>query len=568
MKNKIIYILLFLLLLVGCTENKSTCKVIFIMDDEISMEMNIDKGSVLDEPEETLDMEKDNLVFDGWYYNEEKWDFNNPIDEDITLVAKWKEPPKVITVIFDSDGGTEIQKLEILEGTIIASPDVPERVASEFVGWFYENELFDFTKPINESITLKAKWSTLDNTKDLFNLSMTDYFNSWDFGQLDLPTQYADLRIAWRSSDDSIINSNGEFIRPYKAKQITLQATVYSDQGSSSFSYKINVPGYKELNVGNIASCYVYREYGSLTEEFFDTMDIITCAFITGNSDGSLTGTNYLYNVKNYVIPEAHKRGDYVIMSIAPSSSWETICNPANNRIDKFVDNIVKMINEYGFDGVDIDWEYPKSGQYTWFTTLVKTLREKVKANNSNHLVTAAIAGGTWQPAYFDLKNSNKYLDYINMMTYGMDSGNKRYQNALYKSSSGKTLSSCSIDESIKIYKGYGIGPERILVGLAFYGIRQRNENGTFKNDGSIFYTSISKSIKNGTYVEYYDEECQVPYALTSDGNYFISYDNPRSIKVKCDYVSSKGIAGVTYWENGCDNTGELLHAITESFNK
>lgn len=34
-------------------------------------------------------------VFIGWYYNDEEWDFNTPITEDITLVAKWEEKAKV-----------------------------------------------------------------------------------------------------------------------------------------------------------------------------------------------------------------------------------------------------------------------------------------------------------------------------------------------------------------------------------------------------------------------------------------------------------------------------------------
>ena len=33
--------------------------------------------------------------FIGWYFNESEWDFNTPITEDITLVAKWKEVERV-----------------------------------------------------------------------------------------------------------------------------------------------------------------------------------------------------------------------------------------------------------------------------------------------------------------------------------------------------------------------------------------------------------------------------------------------------------------------------------------
>ena len=36
------------------------------------------------------------------------------------------------------------------------------------------------------------------------------------------------------------------------------------------------------------------------------------------------------------------------------------------------------------------------------------------------------------------------------------------------------------------------------------------------------------------------------------------------SIKIKCKYVLDNKMAGVMYWENGCDTTGDLVHAINE----
>jgi chitinase len=112
---------------------------------------------------------------------------------------------------------------------------------------------------------------------------------------------------------------------------------------------------------------------------------------------------------------------------------------------------------------------------------MMRVIYTKVKANNPNHLVTAAIAGGMWQPPRYDLENSHQYIDYINMMTYGMVSNNGYYQNALKRSTTyanptnvaGKTLTSCSIEESIEIYNSYGIPNSRIIVGVAFYGIKQ-----------------------------------------------------------------------------------------------
>ena len=80
---------------------------------------------------------------------------------------------------------------------------------------------------------------------------------------------------------------------------------------------------------------------------------------------------------------------------------------------------------------------------------------EKVKAANPSYWVTAAIGGGKWQPPKYDLTNSTKYMDYVNLMTYSMATGNGYYQNALFKSTKKATLVSCSIDESVKIFNRF-----------------------------------------------------------------------------------------------------------------
>lgn len=319
-----------------------------------------------------------------------------------------------------------------------------------------------------------------------------------------------------------------------------------------------------------------------VTDSFFDTLDIINCAFITANSVGTLSGTAVLSYINTYIMPKARENGNWVIFSIAPDSEWSSIAS-SPTRINTFADNIVTMINQYGFDGVDIDWETPTTDEAVLFTEMMRVIYTKVKANNPNHLVTAAIAGGMWQPPRYDLVNSHQYLDYINMMTYGMVSNNGYYQNALSKSTSyanptfsaGKTLTSCSIEESVAIYNSYGIPNSKIIVGVAFYGIKQTRtyDSGTqtwsaWANAGSVSYTYISNYyLGNSSYNYYYDSNAGVPYIISTDGTVFISYDNPRSIAAKSDYIIDMGLAGMMYWENGLDSTGALLLAMDSGLN-
>ena len=463
---------------------------------------------------------------------------------------------------------------------------VPVRPEFSFIGWSDGEHVFNVfpryqAKDNTLQITYTALWDaeTMSDVELYLSELIPDQINE----DLVLPSTYSDFAIAWVSSDTEIISNDGTYHRPYQATTVSLTATITSDAESYVRTYSVESSGFKSLGLG-IASSYIYREYSSVTDLFFETLDIINCAFIHANSDGTLTGTAFLYNVEQYIMPKAHAQGDWVIFSISPSSEWSTIA-ASGTRINTFADNIVDTINTYGFDGVDIDWETPLLSEKTRFTEMMRVIYTKVKENNPNHLVTAAIAGGVWQPPDYDLINSQQYLDFINMMTYGMVSNNGYYQNALYRSTTfdnptfvaGKTLTSCSIEESVAIYHNdYDIPYRKIIVGVAFYGIKQsRTYNAatsswsSWVNAGSVSFNSITNSyMGNSSYEYHYDSNAGVPYIVKTDGTLFISFDNARSIAEKAEYILSNGLGGMMYWENGHDSTGTLLSAIKTGLNK
>ena len=67
---------------------------------------------------------------------------------------------------------------------------------------------------------------------------------------------------------------------------------------------------------------------------------------------------------------------------------------------------------------------------------------------------------------------------------------------------------------------------------------------------------------------EYFDEESCVPYRYDETTKTFISYDNEESIKRKCDYINSLGLAGIMYWQYGQDVDDMLSNAINKYINE
>ena len=98
-------------------------------------------------------------VFEGWYYQSIKWDFDKyTVRSDITLTAKWTKNNTVYSVSFNTLGGTVIPSQSIKEGRYVLLPDTPVLAEHRFGGWYLGDEPWDFSTPVAGNMTLVAKW--------------------------------------------------------------------------------------------------------------------------------------------------------------------------------------------------------------------------------------------------------------------------------------------------------------------------------------------------------------------------------------------------------------------------
>lgn len=502
-----------------------------------------------------------------------------------TFTIKLNENVEKVNITFLDEEGGIVLKVEVIKGSNYTDiPNVPTKD-----GYIGEWDIIDFTNVTND-VTVNPVYTFNDEEKlnEILNNLDLLYSNLVVDKDVLLVNTLEEATISWVSDDEETLSNDGKYSRPYIKKTVNLTATINYKDEIQSRTYQAEIDGYKSLETG-VASGYVYRNYNQLSDEFFETMDIIYCAFVLIDVNGGFTGpgsngnsvnysnSNSLKNMTTHVIPKSKEKGIYAIASLGgggtvPRDTFSIIAKSDELR-KKFAENTVKLINEYGFDGVDIDWETPKSTEKANFTLMMKEIYNAVKANNPNHLVTAAITGGKWQPPQYDLTNSGKYLDYVNVMTYGMTSNGGQYQNALFASSTynnstlgvGRTLASCSIAESVVIFNNLNIPSSKLIFGLAFYGMKQTNTNGTWSPAGSIHYTTIKNTILTSSdYTYVYDSKAQVPYIISKDGKTFISYDDPTSVLAKSKYVLDNNIAGLMFWEYGTDLTGDLVHAMNQ----
>ena len=166
------------------------------------------------------------------------------------------------------------------------------------------------------------------------------------------------------------------------------------------------------------------------------------------------------------------------------------------------------------------------------------------------------------------------YADYINLMSYdykgGTDTVSGHHTNLF---TSSDDAGEESADKSIRAFLAAGVPPQKLVMGIAFYGkawemesndnngLNSRTQNGT--RGGGFTYLKDSVINKNG-FVRYWDEKASAPYLFHPDKNIFISYDDEESVKLKCDYVKKYNLGGVMFWEYSADHDKTLLNAVVE----
>lgn len=277
------------------------------------------------------------------------------------------------------------------------------------------------------------------------------------------------------------------------------------------------------------------------------------------------------------------------------STNFSDVAKSKKKR-ETFAKSAVEFCKKYGFDGVDIDWEFPVEGGNNIkhitsdkenYTKLLQATRKAFDAEEKKTKKTylLSIAGG---PNISFTKNTEikkimKYVDFINIMAYDYHGGWESTTNhnaPLYLNKKDPSASSkLSIDETVKAYIKAGAKPEKLNLGLAFYGRAWTNvssgnqklkglfQSGTVPTgtgfgvgtwEAGVFdYWDLKKNyIGKKGYKRYYDTEAKVPYLY--NGKTFISYDDKDSITEKMKYMKKQKLGGFMFWEFSGDKNKEL----------
>lgn len=292
---------------------------------------------------------------------------------------------------------------------------------------------------------------------------------------------------------------------------------------------------------------------------------ILNYAFVQPQADGSI-GQPDPTKLKN-LVSAAHQNGTKVMLSIGGwtwSYNFPAIAANAASR-QKFANACAGFISSYNLDGVDIDWEYPCAdnggtpADKVNFTLLMQAIRSAI----GGKLLSACFSPAQFKMDYIEWDKISNILDMLNMMTYDMTGSWDKiaYHNSpLYPSDGGDPTLSINSVVNYLIVK-YNVPRNKINIGAPFYGQGMIGVSQLFGTmgggDGTPTYAAI-QGIK-GNYTEYWDAKAMVPYLLNTSTKKYISFDNPRSIELKGQWVVNNQTRGVIVWETSGDGAGTPL---------
>lgn len=240
------------------------------------------------------------------------------------------------------------------------------------------------------------------------------------------------------------------------------------------------------------------------------------------------------------------------------------------------VDTAVEFIEQYKFDGFDLDWEYPyqRGGQEEDVENFIVLLGElKDVLTPKGWSLSIAVSGGIASAnRSTDFEKIHKVVDWIDVMAYDYHGAFEPFIGH-YAPLNASHLDVTEEQKGLNVYRGFsywierGVPAEKLNLGIGTYGrgftVADTKNTSLYAptwgpcqagpytgSGGTVGYNEICELYTDWEYV--WDDEQQVPHIIK--GNQWIGYDDIRSVQLKVKFAKSVGAGGIMIWALGTDD--------------
>ncbi|KAH8682064.1 hypothetical protein BX600DRAFT_429956 [Xylariales sp. PMI_506] len=255
----------------------------------------------------------------------------------------------------------------------------------------------------------------------------------------------------------------------------------------------------------------------------------------------------------------------------------------------KFISNLASFMREWGFDGVDIDWEYPgapdRGGSPNDTANYVSLLSDIRLAWDTQYTGTGLNWGlsftaptSYWYLQWFDIGNMTVYADWINFMTYDLhgqwDSPADSIGSYIYAHTN---LTEIAL--GLDLLWRNSVPASKVNLGIGFYGRTYTLTDPTCilpgcpftagglpglctQTEGYLSYDEISGVISRNNYTVQWDKVAGVKYFAYGDSQW-LSYDDSDTLQQKVKFANDNGLRGLFVWAiDQDDSTHDALNAL------
>ncbi|KAF2743677.1 glycoside hydrolase family 18 protein [Sporormia fimetaria CBS 119925] len=295
-------------------------------------------------------------------------------------------------------------------------------------------------------------------------------------------------------------------------------------------------------------------------------------------------GKNIYGSLKQLNLAKRRNRNLKVLLSIGGwtyTNTQKHMDGPASSPEGRrsFAASCVQMIRDFGFDGIDIDWEYPQNpGQGEQLLLLLQEIRNQMDAyarklaqstGNTNErgapgetaphfVLSIAAPAGKSNYQNLPLDRLDGPLDFINLMGYdfsGSWDAVAGHQANLYPSKDCPQCTPYNIHSVIDDYTKAGIPADKIVLGMPLYGRAFTNTTGFGQPYSGVGEGNWEAGIwdykvlpKAGA-VEYLDKEVGASYSYDENTQTLVSYDTVEMARIKASYIKQRNLGGAMWWE-------------------
>ncbi|KAL6229036.1 hypothetical protein BDW75DRAFT_235499 [Aspergillus navahoensis] len=231
--------------------------------------------------------------------------------------------------------------------------------------------------------------------------------------------------------------------------------------------------------------------------------------------------------------------------------------SPTNQQA--FSKSLMSFMSTYGFDGIDLDWEYSvaddRSGRPEDYENF---------SSGGRHGLSITLPASYWYLQHFDIATLQYWVDFFNIMSYDLHGAWDRNNKWLEP-----------ITNALDLLWRNDIDPEKVVLGIApsckepGCTFESGEEAGRCSNEVGILLNSEIVEIMDDRQVKpTFDKEAAVKI-LKFDGNQWLTYDDAETFKLKAEFASSQCLGGVMVWAVSHDLPyGNYSRALGEAANR